>query len=207
MIAPEASLSALFPAASYIDALHRCAAVSEVIARAIDFSHAGRDSVKQVRKGGDTPYWRHTDEVAGILAYYGRPEPEIVAGCCHDLDEDVKSPPYNLKGIETRFGPLVAQLDRDLTHIYTHEDYPALCRAERKALERARLATISPRAKTIKLADITVNLRDIRTLDPKFAAIYASENRALLPVLLVPGDPVNERLAVFVGELLAAFGE
>ena len=50
-------------------------------------------------------------------------------------------------------------------------------------LETERLAHISPRAKKIKQADIVGNTLTIVERDPKFAAIYLPEKKAMLAVL------------------------
>lgn len=64
-----------------------------------------------------------------------------------------------------------------------------LNRAERAALNRAHTATASPRAKTVKLADLLDNTRSITTHDPDFAVVYMREKELLLP-LLIQGDPL-----------------
>ena len=45
------------------------------------------------------------------------------------------------------------------------------------------MAKASPRAKTIKLADLISNSVDIRANDPDFAKVYMSEKLLLLSVL------------------------
>jgi hypothetical protein len=56
-------------------------------------------------------------------------------------------------------------------------------RAFRKSLDCAHLAKASPRAKTIKLADLINNCRDICAQDPEFGRVYLIEMASLLEVL------------------------
>ena len=81
----------------------------------------------------------------------------------------------------------MAQLVADLTDVSRPGDGN---RAARKAIDRAHSAQASPRAKTIKLADLTDNCRDICRHDQRFARVFAAEMAALLEVL----DEGDERL-------------
>ncbi len=56
-------------------------------------------------------------------------------------------------------------------------------RSARKEIDRKHLAGISPRAKTVKLADLIDNTRDITSHDLHFARVYLKEMTALLEVL------------------------
>jgi hypothetical protein len=56
-------------------------------------------------------------------------------------------------------------------------------RAARKAIDRRHLAAASPRAKTIKLADLIDNCEDITRHDPRFAGVFLREMAALLAEL------------------------
>ena len=56
-------------------------------------------------------------------------------------------------------------------------------RAYRKGKELERLATISPAAMTIKVADLINNSSNVAERDAKFAEIYLPEKEALLKVL------------------------
>ena len=77
----------------------------------------------------------------------------------------------------------------ELVQEVTDQSDPTQTRAVRKAAECKRLATVSKRAKTLKLADILDNLPSIRANDPKFAAVYEAESLSLLAVL-AGGDSV-----------------
>ena len=83
----------------------------------------------------------------------------------------------------------MAQLVDELTDVSRPGDGN---RAARKAIDRAHLAAASPRAKTVKLADLTDNARDICRHDVGFGRVYLAEMEALLGVL---GDGDAELLA------------
>ena len=51
------------------------------------------------------------------------------------------------------------------------------------AIDREHTAHADPRAKTVKLADVIHNMRDISTHAPRFAPIYVKEKKSLLEVL------------------------
>jgi len=95
----------------------------------------------------------------------------------HDTVEDTEATHHQ---IEAAFGVNVADLVYQLTDISHPGDGN---RAHRKAMDRAHLAEASSRAKTIKLADLIDNTRDICRHDEKFARVYVQEVAALLLVL------------------------
>ena len=146
------------------------------------FAHNAHDSIGQTRKyGNKDPYWVHTDEVARIVSLFTKDEDVIAAAHLHDVLEDVP----NVSIIDmmlmvgakhARVGPLV----RELTDIYTSENFPKLNRKERKTLEAERLGLISNDGKLIKLADLFSNTRSIVRHDPGFAKIYLQEKEKVL---------------------------
>jgi hypothetical protein len=101
----------------------------------------------------------------------------LAAAWLHDSVEDT---PATLEDIEREFGDGVARLVADLTDVSRPGDGN---RAVRKAIDRAHSAQASPRAKTVKLADLTDNCRDICKHDPRFARVFLVEMDALLEVL------------------------
>lgn len=146
------------------------------------FCVAGHEAVGQTRKYTGEPYWHHPFAVATIVR--GRPhslEMEVAA-YLHDLLEDTKVTPA---AIGTFFGDDVLYLVQCLTHTTKPEDG---VRAERMAIERARLADAPSEAKTIKLADLIDNTSTIVARDPGFARIYMPEKRLLLDEALRGGD-------------------
>jgi (p)ppGpp synthase/HD superfamily hydrolase len=176
--------------------------MTDLITRAQAFAHAAHDAVKQVRKYDGTPYWTHTDAVAGIVAAYGGTETEIAAAHLHDTLEDTET---TFGQLEREFGTEIALIVHELTDLYTPQNYPDLNRMERKVLEAARLATIGKSAKKIKLADLYNNTNSIVQHDPGFAVTYIKEKARVLPNL-VDGDPdlfkyVRAQLLCCVDEL------
>jgi (p)ppGpp synthase/HD superfamily hydrolase len=146
----------------------------ERAARFAAAAHAG-----QTRKWTGVPYFTHVAGVAERLA--GDGSAVRAAAYLHDTLEDTAA---TYEQLVAEFGAEVADLVVELTDIYTKESYPHLNRKARKALECARLATISGRAKRIKLADIADNAADIEAVAPKrFAQMWLAEKAALLKVL------------------------
>ncbi len=158
--------------------------------QAKDFCRTAHDSIGQVRKYSGLPYWTHPNEVAETVASVpGATEDMICAAYLHDVLEDVfpENPICNRAWIKKLFGQRTLDLVEQLTDHYTKERYPKLNRAERKAREVKRMAATDNEAKTIKLADILSNTRDIVEADPEFAKVYLAEKRAMMPAL-VGGD-------------------
>jgi (p)ppGpp synthase/HD superfamily hydrolase len=153
-----------------------------LISRATSFAmmkHAGHK-----RKYTDAPYVTHLLAVAKLVRAIGARDAMIAAAILHDTLEDTATTPAEL---EHAFGPEVAGLVVELTDVFVpgagHGD-----RAERKRKERERLATVSPDAQTIKVADIIDNTGSILERDPAFAKVYLKEKAALLEVL-TKADP------------------
>lgn len=156
-----------------------------LILRAQAFAHAAHDSIGQKRKYSGKPYWVHTDYVATKVASVTDDEEVIAAAHLHDYLEDVvyRNLEEGISFLTEQFGARVTKFVIELTDVYTKEAYPHLVRKERKALELTRKAKISPEAKTIKLADIIDNTRDIVKNDPNFAKVYLREINDVLPYL------------------------
>lgn len=129
-----------------------------VLARAWDF--AARKHTDQRRKGSrGEPYVNHLAEVAHLLAEAtGGADPVlVVAGVLHDTVEDTAT---TRAEIEAAFGADVAALVAEVT------DDKSLPKAERKRLQVDRTPTKSVRARMLKLADKTSNLRAIADSPP-----------------------------------------
>jgi guanosine-3',5'-bis(diphosphate) 3'-pyrophosphohydrolase len=129
--------------------------VSDVllIARALNFS--AERHAKQRRKGdAQEPYLNHLAEVAELVATAteGRDANLVAAAVLHDTVEDTATLPGELASI---FNADVAGLVAEVT------DDKRLDKAERKKLQVEHAAAISPRAKILKLADKTSNLRSL----------------------------------------------
>jgi len=128
------------------------------IARAYDF--AARKHAAQRRKGINAePYVNHLTEVADLLAEAtsGADADLVIAGILHDTLEDTDTEREHLV---QHFGETVAALVAEVT------DNKALPKAERKRLQIEHAAHASDRAKMIKLADKTSNLRSLASSPP-----------------------------------------
>jgi GTP diphosphokinase / guanosine-3',5'-bis(diphosphate) 3'-diphosphatase len=128
------------------------------VMRALDF--AARHHAHQRRKGAaKEPYINHLAEVATLLAEAteGRDPTLVIGGLLHDLIEDQD---VAVDDIAARFGRAVADLVLEVT------DDKSLSRAERKERQIETAAGKSKRARMLKLADKTSNLRSMATSPP-----------------------------------------
>ena len=142
----------------------------------------------QVRKYTGESYFSHLENVAIIVGdhfFTGTKdfsrEEIISAAYLHDTIEDTK---VTAEDIEEKFGSKVRQLVVELTDITTSSDGN---RKKRKQIECERLARVSYEAKSIKLADLIDNTKDIEENDEKFAMVYLHEKRELLNRALFDG--------------------
>ena len=141
-------------------------------------AHANRSITpeKAFRKYTGEPYIVHPLEVAEtVAAVMPDDENAVIASLLHDTVEDTD---VTLEEIRALFGEDVANLVFELTDPKLEAN-----RAARKARAREFLSMVSPRAKTIKLADLKNNTKTIVTHDPNFAKVYMREKRELLPSL------------------------
>jgi len=150
---------------------------SDLVARARDYAVNAHRRIDHRRKYNKQPYAVHLKAVAELVASVTDDEEMIAAAWLHDTVEDT---PATFGDIETAFGPAVSRLVRELTDVSKPGDGN---RAVRKGIDRAHLAGASSRAKTIKLADLIDNCRDICGHDRRFARVYVGEARALAAVL------------------------
>jgi guanosine-3',5'-bis(diphosphate) 3'-pyrophosphohydrolase len=128
------------------------------VARALDF--AARKHSKQRRKGeAGEPYVNHLAEVARLVAEAtdGKDAVAVLAALLHDAIEDT---PTTREELEAEFGRDVAQVVAEVT------DDKSLPKAERKRLQVESAPHKSARAKLIKIADKTSNLRSIAGSPP-----------------------------------------
>lgn|SRR5574338_111838 len=146
-----------------------------LIERASAFAHQKHKD--QQRKYTGEPYFNHCKEVAALVYSLGGDEHMIAAAYLHDTVEDCG---VTLQEIQENFGEDVMNLVSDLTDVSKPSDGN---RKIRKKIDRMHTAKASPRAKTIKLADIISNTIDIVEQDPRFAKIYLEEKALLLPHL------------------------
>jgi len=122
-------------------------------ARALDF--AARKHARQRRKGDlEEPYINHLADVTRMaaVATEGRDTVLVVAGLLHDTIEDTET---TFAELEMEFGREVADLVAEVS------DDKTLEKAERKRLQIETTPAKSDRAKMLKMADKTSNLRSI----------------------------------------------
>ncbi|MBM3642879.1 MAG: bifunctional (p)ppGpp synthetase/guanosine-3',5'-bis(diphosphate) 3'-pyrophosphohydrolase [Alphaproteobacteria bacterium] len=124
-----------------------------LLADAADF--AARRHVAQRRKGeAAEPYVNHLTEVAALLAGAtdGVDIVLLLGGLLHDTLEDTDT---TYEDLAERFGPEVAALVAEVT------DDKSLPKEMRKRLQIEKTPAKSRRAKLLKLADKTSNLRGL----------------------------------------------
>lgn len=151
--------------------------MTDLAERARLFATAAHAATGQKRKYTGDDYIVHPAAVAEIVRSVPHTEDMLAAAWLHDVVEDTK---VALSVIQQEFGDRVAALVRDLTDVSVPSDGN---RAARKTLDRTHTAEASPKAKTIKLADLIDNTSSIVRHDPDFAKVYLVEKSQLLEVL------------------------
>ncbi len=139
----------------------------------------------QKRKYTGEDYVNHTFSVADIVKEHGGDDNMVMAAILHDVLEDTNTSKEELLHlmmaiVEPNDAMDIVRLVKELTDVYTHEDYPDINRRGRKELEAIRMGKISPRAQTIKYADLLDNSQDILKNDPKFGKVYIGEKETIL---------------------------
>ena len=157
--------------------------------RVREFCIRWHESIKQVRKYTGEPYWKHPEAVAAIVRTVPHDDDMVDAAYLHDVVEDT---PCTLLTIENEFGAVVADYVWWLTDVSTSMDGN---RAVRKQIDRRHTAAAPAKAKTIKLADLIDNSRNIVARDPGFARVYLKEKRLLLDEALRGGDATLWKMA------------
>lgn len=130
-----------------------------LLAHAADY--AARQHIGQRRKGERAePYINHLTEVAALLAEAtgGTDVTLLAGGLLHDTLEDTDA---TYEDLEQRFGPEVAALVAEVT------DDKSLPKEDRKRLQIDKTPAKSRRAKLLKIADKTSNLRSMVSSPPK----------------------------------------
>ena len=149
----------------------------DLIERAREYAIGAHKRIDHRRKYTHQPYSVHLAAVAKLVATV-TDEPETIASAwLHDVVEDT---PATLYDIEVEFGKEVADLVEDLTDVSKPSDGN---RSVRKAIDRQHLAQASPKAKTVKLADLIDNCQDICKNDKRFARVFLKEMDPLLNIL------------------------
>ena len=153
------------------------------VTQAFDF--ACRKHVHQRRKGEHhEPYVNHLAEVAQLVAQAtgGADANLVMAALLHDTVEDQG---VTREEIVTRFGEDVAALVMEVT------DDKGIPKSERKRLQIEHAAHISPRARILKIADKTSNLRAIQHSPPAWPFIRKQRYFAWAHAVVLRARGVN----------------
>lgn len=168
-----------------------------LVERAREFAVTEHQRINHRRKYTKLPYDAHLANVAKLVATVTDDQAMLAAAWLHDVVEDT---PATLYDVELGFGRDVASLVESLTDISRLGDGN---RAARKRIDRLHLMGASPRAQTIKLADLIDNAEDIFRHDKRFARVFLQEMGELLKVLRA-GD---SRLRRQAHDLHAAYSQ
>ena len=151
--------------------------MSDLVDRARVYATEAHQRINHRRKYNNEPYHVHLSAVARLVATVTDDDEMVAAAWLHDTVEDTQT---TLEDIEAEFGVQVAELVEELTDVSKPGDGN---RVRRKQIDRTHLAQASKRAKTVKLADLIDNCKDITRHDPRFAQVYLAEMNSLLDVL------------------------
>lgn len=125
-----------------------------LVERAAEFAAWAHEG--QVRKGeAGLPYVVHPQDVHDILVAHGvTDEVTLAAAWLHDTVEDCKAKGVTHEMLVEKFGPEVAGVVAEVT------DIPGT-KSKGKSSQVKRAPTMTPRAKLLKLADKTSNVRSL----------------------------------------------
>lgn len=151
--------------------------MSDLVDRARVYATEAHQRINHRRKYNNEPYHVHLSAVAKLVASVTDDEEMLAAAWLHDTVEDTQA---TLEDVEAEFGVQVAEIVEELTDVSKPGDGN---RVQRKQIDRMHLAQASKRAKTVKLADLIDNCKDITRHDPRFAQVYLAEMNSLLDVL------------------------
>uniref|UniRef100_A0A182QXF8 Guanosine-3',5'-bis(diphosphate) 3'-pyrophosphohydrolase MESH1 n=1 Tax=Anopheles farauti TaxID=69004 RepID=A0A182QXF8_9DIPT len=132
--------------------------ILKIYTKCVNFAAIKHRNQRRLDKD-ETPYINHPIGVAYILTEAGVTDLEVLqAAILHDTVEDTET---SFEEIESEFGPTVRSIVQEVT------DDKSLPKQERKRLQIEHAATVSPKAKLVKLADKIYNLRDLQRCKPK----------------------------------------
>jgi (p)ppGpp synthase/HD superfamily hydrolase len=134
----------------------------------------------QKRKYSGRPYVEHPGRVAMQAALHSMDEEHVAAAWLHDVLEDTEVSPTFVKLI---CGEEVLKIVEGLTN--PSKGSP-LSRADRKALDRAKLSCQPTNTKVLKALDRADNCRDMKGVEADFIKLYAGESRQLAVALKGP---------------------
>ena len=145
----------------------------------------------QRRKYHALPYVTHPARVAARTCLLDDASAvEVAAAWLHDVVEDTDLTDEQLR-LES-FPAECVEIVLELTN--NSKKFPGLPRAERKQMDRQRLAKASRAAKRIKLIDRADNLRDLALADDQFKSLYAAESVLLARELAGTDVELEEEL-------------
>ncbi len=166
---------------------NRSKPMNDLVDRARVYATEAHQRINHRRKYNNEPYDVHLSAVAKIVASVTDDGEMVAAAWLHDTVEDTQA---TLEDIESEFGVPVAELVEELTDVSRPGDGN---RVQRKQIDRMHLAQASKRAKTVKLADLIDNCKDITRHDPRFAQVFLSEMNDLLDVLQGGNEQLYKR--------------
>jgi hypothetical protein len=175
--------------------------MTDLVKRASEYATRAHQRIDHRRKYNKQPYHVHLEAVATQVAAVTDDPETIAAAWLHDTVEDT---PATLEDIEELFGKQVAELVEELTDISRPSDGN---RAKRKEIDRRHTAQASDRAKTVKLADLIDNCKDITKHDPRFARVYLAEMGKLLEVLKGGDERLYEQAREVHARCISRLGE
>ncbi|GKX64709.1 hypothetical protein SOASR032_32780 [Pragia fontium] len=145
--------------------------------RAKIFATRVHTDANQRRKYTHAPYIIHPAAVVELVRIVPHTAEMIAAAWLHDTVEDTTT---TLREINQHFGDTVASYVQMLTKVSRENDGD---REVRFQLDLVHISCACPQVKTIKLADIIDNSRNIAEYDPEFAKYYLVEKHRQLAVL------------------------
>lgn len=143
-----------------------------------------------------SPYINHPIQVAELIARVGEVDDlaVLLAAVLHDTVEDTET---SFEELEDLFGPEVSDLVTEVT------DDKSLSKAERKKEQIRHTVTMTNRAKLIKLADKTCNVRDVAHSPPEDWDLKRRKEYLDWASKVIEGcRGTNERLELFFDETL-----
>jgi (p)ppGpp synthase/HD superfamily hydrolase len=155
------------------------------------FATAYHGATSQTRKYTGEPYIVHPEAVAEYIRTVAPDDINLLcAAWLHDIVEDTV---VTIETIVMKFGPDVGNLVAAVTNTKHNKKLP---RKDKFAVNLNYLSRMSPRAQTLKLADIIHNTSNLMEYDPEFATeVYFPEKRLVLGKL-TEGNEVLFNLAV-----------
>jgi len=164
--------------------------LNELTRKALQYAAEAHASVNHMRKYTEEPYIVHPIEVAEIYVTTALVNGLVIddnlvcAAFLHDVLEDTCTDKHPKTKRQSEILQItnvdVLSLVIDLTDPLTLADGN---RDFRVTAERERLASISPRAQTIKYCDLVANTKSIAHYDPQFGPTYLREKRRVLGVM------------------------